>query len=43
MEKDRISYHQSILRAYDRLKRDNMTNLWDRYEAQGLGKVPDKY
>lgn len=42
MEGRRISYHESVLRVYERIKRDNMTNVWDRYEAQGLGKDPDK-
>lgn len=42
MEGNRISYHDSVLRAYDRIKKDNMTNVWDRYEAQGLGKDPDQ-
>ncbi len=27
---------------YERLKKDGMTNVWDRYEAQGLGGDPDK-
>lgn len=42
MEKERISYHESVLKAYERIKKDGMTNVWDRYEAQGLGKDPDK-
>jgi anaerobic carbon-monoxide dehydrogenase catalytic subunit len=42
MERDRISQHESVIRVYDRIKRDNMTNIWDRYEAQGLGGDPDK-
>lgn len=41
MEKDRISYHESVLKVYDRIKQDGMTNIWDRYEAQGFGD-PDK-
>ena len=41
MEKERISYHESVLRAYERIKQDGMNNVWDRYEAQGLG-APDK-
>lgn len=40
MEGDRISYHESVLKAYERIKKDGMTNVWDRYEAQGLGKIP---
>lgn len=42
MEKDRISYHKSVQQVYERIKQDGMTNVWDRYEAQGLGKDPDK-
>ncbi|RJP32775.1 MAG: anaerobic carbon-monoxide dehydrogenase catalytic subunit [Actinobacteria bacterium] len=42
MEDDRISYHESVRRAYRRIKEDGMTNIWDRYEAQGLGSDPDK-
>jgi len=42
MERDRISQHESVIKVYDRIKRDNMTNIWDRYEAQGLGGDPDK-
>ncbi len=42
MEDGRISYHESVLRMYERLKKDGMVTLWDRYEAQGLGKDPDK-
>lgn len=42
MEEDRISYHKSVRKMYDRLKKDNMNNIWDRYEAQGFGDNPDK-
>ncbi|MFQ6051432.1 MAG: anaerobic carbon-monoxide dehydrogenase catalytic subunit [Candidatus Hydrothermarchaeota archaeon] len=42
MEKDRISYHESVLRVYERIKEDKMDNIWDRYEAQGLGGDPDR-
>ena len=42
MESDRISYHESVRTVYERLKKDGMSNVWDRYEAQGLGKDPDK-
>ena len=42
MEKERISYHESVLKAYERIKKDGLSNVWDRYEAQGLGKDPDK-
>jgi len=41
MEKERISYHESVIKAYERIKADGMTNIWDRYEAQGFGD-PDK-
>ena len=37
MEDNRISYHESVRMVYDRIKHDNMTNIWDRYEAQGMG------
>ncbi|NWF77838.1 MAG: anaerobic carbon-monoxide dehydrogenase catalytic subunit [Chloroflexi bacterium] len=42
MEKQRISYHESVLRVYDRIKKDGMSNIWDRYEAQGMGGNPDQ-
>lgn len=42
MEKDRISYHASVRRVYDRIKEDRMNNIWDRYEAQGMGGNPDQ-
>ena len=42
MEGDRISYHESVRRVFERIKRDNMNNIWDRYEAQGFGGDPDK-
>ena len=42
MEGDRVSYHDSVLKVYDRIKKDNMDNVWDRFEAQGLGGDPDK-
>ena len=42
MQKDRISYHESVLKMYERLKEDGVTNVWDRYVAQGLGKNPDQ-
>jgi carbon-monoxide dehydrogenase catalytic subunit len=42
MDDERISYHESVRRAYRRIKEDGMTNIWDRYEAQGLGSDPDK-
>lgn len=42
MEGDRVSYHESVRRVYERIKRDNMNSVWDRYEAQGFGGDPDK-
>jgi len=42
MEGDRISYHESVRRVYERIKRDGMNNIWDRYEAQGFAGDPDK-
>ena len=42
MEKERISYHESVRKVYERIKNDGMTNIWDRYEAQGLGQSPDQ-
>lgn len=40
MEEDRISYHESVLKAYERIKMDKMSNVWDRYAAQGIGDNP---
>ncbi|MFP4654661.1 MAG: anaerobic carbon-monoxide dehydrogenase catalytic subunit [Methanohalobium sp.] len=42
MEKDRISYHDSVYRVYNRIKENGMNNVWDRYEAQGMGGDPDR-
>ena len=42
MKDDRISYHESVRRMYDKIKKDNISNIWDRFEAQGLGDDPDK-
>lgn len=42
MEATRVSHHDSVRKAYERIKRDNMTSVWDRYEAQGLGGDPDR-
>jgi carbon-monoxide dehydrogenase catalytic subunit len=42
MEKSRISHHASVLKAYERIKKDGITNVWDRYEAQGMGGNPDQ-
>jgi carbon-monoxide dehydrogenase catalytic subunit len=42
VDSDRISYHESVRRIYEeRIKPDGVTNIWDRYEAQGIG-APDK-
>ncbi len=40
MEKNRISYHESVVQMYKHLQEDGMSNVWDRYEAQGFGN-PD--
>lgn len=42
MEKERISHHESVQKMYERLKKDGMNNIWDRYAAQGMGKNPDQ-
>lgn len=42
MESNRISYHDSVRTVYERLKKDGMSNVWDRYEAQGFGNDPDR-
>jgi carbon-monoxide dehydrogenase catalytic subunit len=42
MREDRISHHESVRKAYERIKKDGLTNIWDRYEAQGLGGDPDR-
>src|SRR5512139_3444066 len=42
MEGDRISYHESVRKMHERIKKDGMTNIWDRYEAQGIGSSPDQ-
>jgi carbon-monoxide dehydrogenase catalytic subunit len=42
MEGERISYHESVRKGYERIKRDGMNNIWDRFEAQGFGGDPDK-
>jgi carbon-monoxide dehydrogenase catalytic subunit len=42
LEGTRISYHDSVRKVYERIKKDNMTNMWDRFEAQGFGGDPDK-
>jgi carbon-monoxide dehydrogenase catalytic subunit len=42
MKNERISYHKSVHKVYERIKKDGMTNIWDRFEAQGFGGDPDK-
>ncbi len=42
MKDDRISYHGSVRRMYEKIKKDGITNVWDRYEAQGMGGDPDQ-
>jgi carbon-monoxide dehydrogenase catalytic subunit len=42
LDGDRVSYHKSVLKLYERIKEENITNVWDRFEAQGLGSDPDK-
>jgi carbon-monoxide dehydrogenase catalytic subunit len=42
MEKERISYHESVNKLYEKIKADGMNNIWDRYEAQGMGGNPDQ-
>lgn len=42
MDENRISYHKSVRLVYNRIKEENMDNIWDRYEAQGFGGDPDK-
>ena len=42
MQGDRISQHESVRKLYERIKKDGMTNIWDRFEAQGMGGNPDQ-
>jgi len=42
MEGERISFHPSVRKVYERIKKDNLTNIWDRYDAQGMGGNPDQ-
>ena len=42
MEGDRVSYHESVKKMYEKIKDDNITNIWNRYEAQGFAGDPDK-
>ncbi len=41
MDPSRISQHESVRNLYEKIRKDGMTNMWDRFEAQGLGD-PDK-
>jgi len=42
MDDNRISHHESVRKVHDRIKKDGITNIWDRYAAQGFGGDPDK-
>jgi carbon-monoxide dehydrogenase catalytic subunit len=42
MEGKRISYHETVQKVYERIKKDGLTSIWDRYEAQGFGSNPDR-
>jgi carbon-monoxide dehydrogenase catalytic subunit len=42
LEGERLSYHKSVRKVYERIKKDGMINIWDRFEAQGFGGDPDK-
>ena len=42
MEEERISYHKTVQKAYERIKDDGLTTIWDRFQAQGFGGDPDK-
>lgn len=42
MDQERISYHESVRRVHKRIKKDGITNIWDRFEAQGMGGDPDR-
>ncbi|MHA1278215.1 MAG: anaerobic carbon-monoxide dehydrogenase catalytic subunit [Candidatus Helarchaeota archaeon] len=42
MEGERISYHKSVQKVYERIKKDKMNNIWDRFVAQGFGDDPDR-
>ncbi len=41
MEPGRISHHESVRKLYGKIREDGLTNIWDRFEAQGMGS-PDK-
>jgi len=42
MEGERISYHKTVQKVYERIKQDGLTSIWDRFQAQGFGGDPDK-
>ncbi len=42
MKPERISQHASVIKMYERIKEYGLTNIWDRYEAQGMGGNPDQ-
>lgn len=42
MEESRISHHESVRKMYEKIKKDGMSSIWDRYEAQGMGGNPDQ-
>ncbi len=42
MEGERISYHKTVQKVYERIKEDGITSIWDRFQAQGFGDNPDK-
>jgi carbon-monoxide dehydrogenase catalytic subunit len=37
-----MSQHKSVQKVYERIKKDGMNNIWDRFEAQGFSGDPDK-
>lgn len=41
MDEKRISYHPSVRTVYTKLHDLGLSNVWDRYEAQGIGGDPD--
>jgi len=42
LEGERLTYHESVRKVYERIKKDGMISIWDRFEAQGFGGDPDK-
>lgn len=41
LKPERISAHESVRKLYEKLKEDGITNIWDRYVSQALGKDID--